>query len=128
MTTHKLNGKTILWVEVPDSYEHRVIDYNALIGVFKDKDGATKKIYIDVPKKSEFLSLSKDMTEEVAKEIMPTEKERHPDMNLYINYTEESTRYAYLLKSALEAFRSLQQSLNIDPKKNYAILIEDTQI
>lgn len=79
MKTHKLNGKTILWVDIMERW-----------CVFKEliDNGAM------------FISTSKDMNED----------------------------NAYNLGCTIGLFRPLEQSLNIDPNKNYVILIADTQI
>lgn len=139
MIKHKLNGKTILWVEVPIDAKN--------IGIAKSKIRLEALMFssLDIRKVTtiklegrgwQFLSLSKDMTEEMAISIYNNfECDNQWCENGYIDMGyNEKLRCHFCQENEdnqdepLESFRSIEKSLNIYPNKNYAILIEDTQI
>lgn len=115
-----INGKTILFVEVPKEAKDLEIDDDGLhlyelypnsdmtLGVI-ELEGADWKL----------LCLSTEMTDEKAKEIMPLEEGAH-----YFDYVLFRGLQNYV-DTALESFQSLVQYLGLDENKTYAILIKE---
>ena len=68
-------------------------------------------------------TVTPDITEEEAK-VLAVRSDRHPDMELYEDALEESTRYAYLLKSPIEAAQNILRYHGIDPKQKNVLLIK----
>jgi len=111
MKQFELNGKTILFVEVPsEATEIDVIEKRLF---YTEKEGIDGELvtaaYIGLG--WDFLCLSKDMTDELAKTIMPSILTF--DGLIYKDFICNNFEKVYSLYTALESFRSFEQSVGI---------------
>ncbi len=128
MTSIKTNGITILLVEVPSVNLIFDIHDNYLVMGTNAMDVSSKKRKIRNGDNKGFINLNKvdwqilgkstELSEEQMKEIC--ESDRHD--NMFIDFREESTRYAYLLKSVQESYLSLLEANGIDNNKTHLVL------
>lgn len=123
----KTDKATLLVVEMPEGYEDVRVYNEEWIGreMVPVKDQA---IIYECNNDTEFVNLPEgdwqllgrmtDMTEEQVETIVD-KSDRHTDCRLFIDYTANSTRYAYLLDSATKSLYSLLQSNEVYFENKY---------
>lgn len=118
MTPIKTNNITILLVEVPEDTKLWSIDNDNELYLYVSVSDDTPDIIGLGKGQYQILGKSTELSEEQMNEICASDRHN----NMFIDFKEESTRYAYLLKSVQESYLSLLEANGIDNNKSHLVL------